>query len=224
MNKFPAGRARGVIATVYLYLLAALILLAVIWGIVHEIRSYLSGIESAAYKRGQDEVTVRWQKADLDRNAKEAARQKALQVKVDEETGKRQAAEAKATDYQTKWEREVNEHRRTKQKLGTVNCPAASAGDGGAQPEPDIHLTWLFVHEHDSAWTGVDGQPLFTDISGPPPAAAGPDSSAASPYGLDDLISNHGENARRFSACVRDYGTLINTIDKLQKEWDQRGP
>jgi hypothetical protein len=80
----------------------------------------------------------------------------------------------------------------------------------------------LFVSEYNTAWTGADGQPLFPDPSGPTPPAGAAGAPGASPYGLDDLIDVHGENSRRFSACLRGFNSLIDTVQSLREKWDSK--
>jgi hypothetical protein len=144
-----------------------------------------------------------------------------------EQARKVQANETAADVYQQKWKEARNGAKRTGTPLAVADCGAAApgpvtAGSGLKGPDSGIHLrlTWELVGLWDSAYTAGDGQPLFGDTAGPEKAAAGPGSP--SPYTLDDLVDLHGENAKRWDICRRDFRALIETIDGLERDWNVR--
>lgn len=211
------SKQRG-IAGGWLYLIGVGVLAAVIWGIHH-----------AGYVSGEADKQAEWNAANARAQKQADTLRVAQQALLREESRQRQAAEASALDYQTKWKEAKNEAKRSKRPLALTDCgsskPAADATDvaldRGDRADPvRLSLTWEFVSLHDSAWTGASGQPLFGDRAGILAQAGGPDPSERSPYGLDELLDVHQGNAVRFDACRRDFNRLIDVVERLRAQWD----
>lgn len=215
---FALGRAGKALA-----ILAALA--AVIWGV----RGYLAHVETEAEARGEDRVMGRWKAAD--EKAREQARndREALRRTADEEAEGRRAAEAVAADFEARWRKAVADAKRSNQPLAVVDCGASAVNPGGAPAGQvavsgtGLRLTWGFLRAYDTAWPGPDGKPLLADPGRPAPPAPAPDPAQPAPVGLDQLLDTHGENARRHAACIRDLNALIDTLDKLQAQYDRQG-
>jgi hypothetical protein len=142
---------------------------------------------------------------------------------INDKEQQRQDAQTTADVNYAKWQQEIRDARRNGTQLAVCQTrtpkPAgpirAGTGDSslpaaveapGADPVPaGPVLTWGGVRLYDGAWTGEGGQPVFGPAAGPA-AAAGP--GAASPYGIDELIAVHGENAKRCSADRLNYASL----------------
>jgi hypothetical protein len=211
---------RGFGITLILYGLIALAILGA-----------LGGIYAKGYFSGQAAKQVEWDEAN--RLAQEKADEERRQREViSRDAAKRlQSAEARATDADARW-------RAAKAKSGPLaacepvpdrgvpeTAAAAPSGAprapsealGGApaasQPAPDggmrLRFTAEFVGLWDRAWTGEDGQPVFSGAREPAEAAA-----AALTVGR--LLEAHAENASRCSANARQLTELIALIRKLQ--------
>lgn len=180
--------------------------------------SYTKGISRESDRR--DALELKQVQAEHDNHAKLAA-YGALQAR------RAQLNQAAAEDYQQKWKEARNASKRSGTPLAVTDCPAASpkpdaAGNGLARPSAPIalRLTWEFVSLWDSAYTASDGQPLYGDTARTEKAAAG--AGAASPYSLDDLTDNHGENVKRWDTCRRQLRALVDTISGLERKWGEQ--
>lgn len=178
--------------------------------------SYMKGVSRESDRRDANEL--KQQKIEREAHARAVAF-------GSEQVKKARAAQAVADDYQQRWKEALNAARRNKTPLAVADCPAADSkpGSGLTGPAPGplrLRLTWEFVGLLDSAYTDSAGQSLYGDTARAEKAAAGPGS--ASPYTLDDLADLHGINAPRWDACRRQLRALVETIDGLERQWDER--
>lgn len=164
---------------------------------------------------GADEVRAEW--AEANRVAKEVAdrlaQERALEARKTVIAA--QQAERKAKNYETKWRQTRNVLRDV--PLAVCPTPSASPPDAAgailASPGPVLSLTWAYVLQHDSAWTGPDGEPLWPDSGG----TAERPLAAPSPVTLDQALETHQANASRCSENSRQLGRLIALIKKLRE-------
>jgi hypothetical protein len=199
-------KQRGLTGVAYLVL--AIVLIGALAGLVAAWKSYTGWIDKAGFDRGVAQTDAKWETQEL-AAADEARKQRAgLQLKVDQEVGKRQAAEAKAGAHYVNWQREKENAK--KQGL-TGGCKPAADGKPA-----DMRFTWVFVDAYSRAYTDKDGKPLYPDSVRPAETAA----TADSPVGAGDVLDIHGLNAERHSACIRDYNALIDVVLKLKTDWD----
>jgi hypothetical protein len=196
-------RAQFGFATIIIYALLALAILAT-----------LAGIGRSIFNAGVDHEKT--EQAVRDAKAQKAADELALQRREDgrDSTIALSVANASARNYEAKWRlaRANNQ-----QSLATVFCPDAapagfpvladSAADGGAGVR--IRLSSQFLREYDRAWTGPGGQPVFDDPGGPL-------DSSGTAVTLESLLALHSENASRCSGTARRFNSLIDLVRKLQ--------
>lgn len=181
-------------------------------------KGYMAGIERESDRR--DAIELKQVNIEHESYAKAAA--------YGVEQAKRaRAADARADEYHQNWKEARDAARRAGTPLAVEDCGAAvsgpaPAGSGLANPAVPLRLrlTWELVGLWDSAYTASDGQPVFGDTAGTEKAAAG--SGAASPYTVDDLLDLHGENAKRWDICRRQLTALIQTIDGLERKWNEQ--
>lgn len=218
MKNILNPRQRGAIAEGYIWLIGAIVVILVLTGLVVAAKSFIADVEKKGYERGKKEVEAKWGDADREANAKHALEVKRLQGLVDDKERERQAAATSASNWETKWKEITRENDRKKQQLAACVQQPGPASGGGASPA-DVRFTWLFVDEYNAAWTGGGGQPVFADSSERIAASPGSSALGVSPYGPDDLLDIHGENARRFGACLRDFNALIDKVSALRDNW-----
>lgn len=173
-------------------------------------------------------------------------REAAVSVELDDERKKSAASGARADKAERDWREAKRDADRKGVELGSCytavqvarsvagavgpdraasaepDSPAAppSAVGGLAPPAPRIRVSWRFVELHDSAFTGLGGEPLFADPARAAGDAAGAD--AASPYTLHDVADVAGDNARALSACRRVYFRARAAIERAAQAWEQR--
>jgi hypothetical protein len=205
-------RQRGDIAIqLMIYALGALAVGIAIWGAVSFISNNWE--TKAGIKRGEENIRVMWDEANIKAQAKADAERKANERIVEDERVKALKAEGVARDYEQKW-RTARDQARSK-PLALASCPPQKANQPALTVEaPDVRFSWRFVRLYDSAWTGQDGKPVFGDSVTSKAASADPD--GASPYGPDQVIDTHKVNAERCSAARRDLNTMMDTIERLQ--------
>lgn len=180
------------------------------------IRGYLNDIEARGHKLGKAEVQAAWDEANRAAQAEERRKRLEREGIVAEQQTLLEALNLTAAYWEQQWKEARNAQRRNKTPM--VVCPAstdvAASGASGAVAGPALEprLTVGFVRLYDTAWTGTDGKPLFGDPAAGEAAGAG----AASPYGADELLDTHQENARRANICRRDLNSLMDTIERLQ--------
>lgn len=209
-------RQRGIIAAIYLYGLAAVTIIGGIWYAYHYINTHWE--TSAGISRGEANTQAKWN--DANRAAQAAADQeRAVRAKLaSEQSSKLAAAEGRAKDSDTRWRQARAAASRAKIPLLVENCDAPAGAVAGGAPvgaglrlAATLRLTYQFLHEFDSAWSGADGQPVFGATSG---NAQAPD--ATSPIDAASLLIVHAENASRCSANSRAHNALIDLLEKLQ--------
>ena len=179
----------------------------------------ISALAYRTYQAGADSVKIQWAEANRMAEA-EATR---LRLEREAEARKTVAAlhnaESEARHANIRWKHTRNVLGRTPLAVCPTPQPAAPDAATGTVASPDrpdagIRLTFAYVLLHDRAWTGPDGQPVFGGAG--EPAAPSPASGAASPYGLDQLLENHAENASRCSENSRQLSALIALIRRLR--------
>lgn len=178
-----------------------------------------------AYTKGISRESDRRDSLELKQVKIEAQHYAALTAYGAEQARKAQAAEVKANEYHQNWKEARDASKRSGTPLAVADCPAAdpkpnAAGSGLTNPAGPVRLrlTWELVGLWDSAYSNGDGESVFGDSARTEKAAAG--AGAASPYTLDDLTDNHGENVKRWDACRRQLRKLVNTIDGLEQQWN----
>jgi hypothetical protein len=190
------------------------------------------------FERGETATQEKWDLEKIERARKEIDRGVAVGHALLLADKARAAADTKAADMQDKWKEALREARRNGESLGScpeprpVESPRATtaavagepAGAGVRAPglpadRAGVRLHWRFVGLYDSAFLGLDGKPVFGDS-----AQFALDASRAntpSPYGLDELLEVHGENARALGACLRAYGDAMTKIDDAAAAWEK---
>lgn len=224
-------RQRGMILV---YGLVALAVIAAAWGAL----SWHAGVHFA---RGQADRQAEWDRDTIANERIAAARRAAVTAALQAEKVKTAAAEELARIHEINWRRARDEARRNGKPLGSCQGegssarPAGVAGPVAGEPAGEglrapgvggadrggVALHWRFVGLYDGAHTGPDGQPLYraqVDHALAPGRADTP-----SPYGLDELIDAHGENARRFGACLRAFDDAMRKLDAAAEAWDRVG-
>lgn len=238
----PGWRQRGVT------LIQAAIALAALASLVAATLGAIAWVDSRGYNRGVAETETRWNEANRKAQAEQRAREAAVAAALAEEQDRRLSAEARAEQNDRKWREAVRDSRRNKVALGTCVQPATKRADAGADGrgphagagelvgggirapsvgadaarDPvlgSIRLTWEFVRLYDAAWTSRSGEPVFESPAGGEAAQ----SADASPYGLDEVIEVHGENAASCSADRREFQALIGRIEAAEAAWG-KGP
>lgn len=202
--------------SILLYLVLALAILGILAGIAYKIRQ--SGYDAAML-----EV------AERDRKAQE--QEDARRAKLEETALAASKAairnEQNALLTNQAWQETRNAIRRTGRPLIVVECnappeepPATGVARAPARTaDPRLRLSWELVSLWDSAWTGEDGQPLFAGDLQRGGVAAGGDAGATSPYDPDDLVDNHGANAKACSTVARRLNALTKKIRMLRDAW-----
>lgn len=213
-------RGFGWIQLVAVLAAAAALVALVEWG-VHS-------VDQRGYARGVAEITAKREAADRVAQESQRAREVAVQKAITTADEKRQVAEVKAKESETKRQEAIREARRNRVALAVLEPASADRGavangirapvdtSAGVFAAGSVRLTWEFVREYDSAWTGSDGKPLFNAVGGSESSASG------SPYGLTDIIDIHGENAKRCSEDRLNYQTLIDKVKAAQSAWGQQ--
>src|SRR3990167_747430 len=220
-------RERGFIVPVWGYLVLAIVVLGMLYGLLAWVDNNWE--TSAGVRKGEAFRQAEWDAANRQAETDEKERQAAITAALLDEQKLADAADRRADDSHTLWKEAQRDARRKGTALavcaGTPE-PQPSGGDSGgglrAPPsvapagDPGIRLTWGGLRLYDAAWTGSDGKPVYPTPAGSD-GTAGP--GAASPYRLDDLVDVHGINAERCSADRRDYRALINRIRAAEAAW-----
>ena len=180
----------------------------------------LGGIYGLGYKAGADKVQTQWLQANA--LAEEASRKSRL-AREDESRKAANllaATDRKAREADARWRAE----RAKRKPLAVAACPASagpvdsSAPDTGQyRPADGIRFTPAGLGLWDAAWTGEEGEPVFGD---PGSIAAGAVESTTPLPTLEDAVDTHAENASRCSENRRQLVSLIELIQKLQKQDD----
>lgn len=203
-------RQRGVIADGWLILIGAIAILGLLYALIQWADNHIA--TDAGIKRGEANIQAKWDAANREAQEKADAERRKNAAIVAAEQAKARDAEKVAADYELKW-RQEREKSRGKPLTATV-CPPVIPGEPSQPAIPDTRFTWRFVGLWDAAWTGKDGKPLFGDPASRAPAGASPD--APSPYGAEQAIDNHAQNAARWDVCRRSLNSLMDTIERLQ--------
>lgn len=213
------------------YLVAGIALVAALAGLY-------AFVDGRGYKRGAAEKQVEWDKSKEETRKELAALKAARDALLLQRQRELEIAHTNAAGSEAKWKEEVRRARREGKTL--ASCGPAEpvpgiprdrervagtglrpmGGDRGARA-PGIRLHWRFVGLHDGAYTDRAGQPLFGASAEHAREAARADT--ASPYGLEDLLDVHGDNAAGHSACIRDLNEVMDRVEKLEAQWGQRG-
>jgi hypothetical protein len=221
-------KQRGVFDKLLMYGIAAVAVLGMLYGLYYS-------IDKAGYNRAKAE----WDEANRKEAAKEAERKAGEQKILAEEKEKRKDAEQQAAQADLNWKEAVDAARKADRKLAGVVCPSprgaakppvpSAPGKPGAPPTAppllvdggDVRFTWEFVGLYDSIWTDREGKPVFGNPQGILKGAGQADSAAFAPYGPQEVIEAHGKNAVRCSSIERLYNSLLDTIQRLEKDWDR---
>lgn len=209
-----------------LYIVAFALAALAVW----RVSVWFEGAKTAAYDRGVIDTKAA---ADEDRRKRDVAVGAALDVLAK----KAGAAEAEAAKNKANW-LEARNAARGKQLgscegSGQDQAPAAGGTRVAGQPSapdpgapgvarvgaPDIRLLWRFVGLYDVAHLADDGKPLFAASA--KYASAPERADAASPYGLGELIDNHGPNAQRWSDCRRDLNDAIDKVEAAEAAFER---
>lgn len=195
------------------------------------LRSWINAWADGHYRRGRTDAKL--EAAELER-MKGAAVDRALLL----EEKRWLSAHQRADEAFEAWKEAKRETIRTRKPLASCgpattestrpardpdSGQAAAAADddraGGAPGGAGLRLHWRFVGLHDGVYTGLDGQPLFAasaQFSGDPGRA-----DTASPYGLDELLEVHGDNAVKLSTCRRSLVAARTQLETARDAWDK---
>lgn len=192
------------------------------------------------FKRGEASKQGEWDKANREAEAAQRARERDVSEAIKEKEAQRMSAMDRAARHEANWREAVRASNRNEVALGVCPEPGATephgpiraAGDPGSGALPPavadaapargagggIRLTWQFVRDVDTAWTGLDGEPVS-------PLAAGGEGAAgagtASPYTLEDVRDVAGENAIRCSQDRREFAALKAKAEAAAAAWDR---
>lgn len=195
-------------------------------------------VERHGYQRGMAVKQGEWDRASAKARDEQLEREKAVSVALAEADTKRQAAQDKASNYYARWQEAKRESQRSGAALAVCGEARAMAGmdgslvaGGGEAPAPagaaadaaggGIRFTHEFVRLYDGAWASEAGESVFDpDAWYSQPAGAG----AASPYGPEDVLEVHGENARRCSEDRQEFRALMQRIRDAEQAWEATKP
>jgi hypothetical protein len=171
-------------------------------------------VHSDGVREGEATIQTRWdatnrkaqEVADALRHQREAAGRETYAAL--------QKSQGKAADYENRW----RSARTASRNVPLAVCPTLPQNSpAGTVATPDsgigLRLTYQFLRDYDTAWTGPDGEPVFRDPPRPPEAEL----AAGSPVALDAVLENHAENANRCSANARQLNKLTTLIKRLQQ-------
>ena len=161
-------------------------------------------------KQGRAEVQNVWDAENRKAQAAADATRAAREAEARTHAARYDAANAAAADYHALW---LQAKARNTQPLATCGLVNAVAGErDGAGHAPDrVSVTAQFVRLYDAAWSGRDGKPVFS-YSGEPSDPAGGTAT------VEEVLTNHGENAARCSDNSRRYSALIALINQLRAQ------
>ena len=196
----------------------------------------IAGAVLRVYESGVAAKQLEWDAANRRAEQLQRSKETAVAKEIMTADEKRETAEQKAKDSETKRQEAIREARRNSVALAVceqaaqpaatadrgavgsgIRAPENSLPAGGASPAPRIRLTWELVRELDTAWTGLDGKPVSSLAAGLP----GPAGAGASPYALEDLRDVAGENAKRCSEDRRELATLRVKLQGAADAWDR---
>lgn len=200
--------------------------------------NYLDRRDKRQFERGQADVMAKWNaanaKAAEDKARERAAVGRALIVA----DNARVAADEKAKNADQRWKEAVRESNRKGAVLAACDPPGSTeparavagggptpeaAGSGlvaGERPRAGVpRFSPEFVRELDTAWTGLDGEPVFAAAD----RRDGPAGPGAPWVTAEEVRDTHGENARRCSADRRDFAALIARIKAAGAAVDKLG-
>lgn len=206
-----------------------IVVLVLIGGAVWGVNSYLTGVEKKGYDRGVAETTLRAEEARKRRDAEVAGALDMLAKRWG-------TAQAEAEQATAKWQEARNADRGKQLGVCEVQGPskAAPRRDPPVAGEPagtgvrqagvaggdraGVRLLWRFVGLYDGAHgAGDGGQPVFGATQAY--ALAPERTDTASPYGLDDLIDVHADNAWKWAECRRDLNAAIDAVEAAERAW-----
>lgn len=184
------------------------------------------------YERGADAKQVEWDEANRRAAEEDRARRNAINAALEAERRKRAEAETAAASADRKWKEALRANRNAALSACSPPAPAGPVVEAGesvgtlrfprsASPGPadsGAVLLWRFVGLYDGAYTAIDGQPLFGAAAGY--ALAPERAGSPAPYGLDDVIDVHGENARAHSDCIRKFDQAVSAIERAARAWE----
>ena len=186
----------------------------------------ISALAYRTYQAGADSVKIQWAEANR------MAEAEATRIRLEREAEARKAvaalhkSESEARTYETKWRNARNTLRNV--PLAVSDCSRTptinAAGPVAIQPSTPpseapsgagglgLRLTYSFVVQWDSAWSGAGGEPLWPN----PGESAERPLAAGSPVTLEGVLDNHAENASRCSENSRQLSALIALIRQLR--------
>lgn len=194
------------------YLLLALAVAASIGEGVHYTSEHWE--TAAGVRKGEDNKQKLWDAANEKARQEEAARQAAAELTARTAAQELAAAQQKAGDYYGKWQ----QARKAARNAELASCgpaptaaPNAPTGDPG-KPEPRFSLK--FIGLWDGAWTDGSGKPLWPDDLQRGGAEAGGETVTA-----EEVLDNHGANAKACSENARRLDNLTAKIKRLRDGW-----
>jgi len=169
------------------------------------------------YAEGEGVVQGRWDAANRTAQAQADALRQQRAAEGQKSSAALQQAEAEADAANDRWIQARKEARNARIPLAVCPGqpqPSATAVAGTTPQLLVLRLSYEFLREYDTAWTGQDGQPVFSDPPRPPETEL----AAASPVTLPDALETHAENARRCSEHRRQLDKLTALIKSLQEK------
>ena len=197
---------RGIIATFYLYALAALAVIAALGALYWK-------ISNDSYQRGKTEIEKQWLLANQQaESAATAARQKR---EAEAATAARDLASAnnQARDFEHRWRaakaRPVIAAGQCVPQPANGSAPVVADSGIPASDGLVLRLDAGWLRQYDAAWTNEAGKPFYPDTGVVVDAA---DAAVT----IDAILPIHGENAARSSANFRQCSALIALVRKLR--------
>lgn len=189
------------------YIVAGIVFLATLAGLYAK-------VHHDGYEQGRAEIRGQWDAANEKARQEEAARQAAAELTARTAAQELAAAQQKAGDYYGKWQ----QARKVARSADLASCaptptasPNAPTGDSG-KPEPRFSLR--FISLWDGAWTDGQGKPLWPDDLQRGGAATGGETATA-----EEVLDNHGANAKACSENARRLDNLTAKIKHLRDGW-----
>ena len=176
----------------------------------------LQHIEAVEARAEVAKIKLQWAEANTAAQAEADKQRKIHAATAQEADVALQQSQIAAEDFKSKWDQARREARNARTAL--VSCPntpgssTTNATEGADAGVP--RLSYEFLREYDTAWTGPDGKPVFSDPPRPAEALLG----AASPVTSADALETHRANAERCSDNRRQLDVLTTLIRKLQAQ------
>jgi len=184
----------------YLWLVGLAMLVGLLYGTYKYIDTNWE--TSAGIEKGESTVREEWKNANIIAKAEEELQAEKREAEAEKVIQAKAISDRKATESDFKWRKE----REKNKVLGTVTCDSKAPT---AITISNLRLSYEFVSAWDGAWTNQKGEPVFSYPEGSV-------SEAARTVTIEEILSNHGENAIKCSGNSRQMNKLIDLLESLR--------